>query len=92
MTARTLLGLAHGALSLGKCSAAAGYADEVLSIARKRSEGRILIEADSVLEAARREETVFVRSRSVVVTPVPCLAEQFVETLSSFEQLQEVAA
>jgi len=82
MTARTLLGLAHGALSLGRSAVSAAYADEVLSIARKRFEGRIVIEAEALLDAARHEQGVANRS-TPVVTPVPELVEQFVEALDS---------
>jgi tetratricopeptide (TPR) repeat protein len=81
MAARTLLGMAHGALSLGDSRAAAAYADEALSIARKRSEGRTSLEAEAVLDAAQRQ-TAAVASQSEERAPVRKLAEQFVRVLA----------
>ncbi len=82
--ARTLLGLAHGALSLGDAQAAASYADEAMSIARKRGEGRVSIEAEAVLEAARRETASSIRnSRSAQGSAATELARQFVAVLTA---------
>jgi tetratricopeptide (TPR) repeat protein len=82
MAARTLLGLAHGALSLGNTRKASAYADEALSIARKRGEGHVSLEAESVIEAAAREAAVPNREGTERGRSAPVLAQQFVKVLS----------
>lgn len=81
VAARTLLGLAHAALSIGEPRAAAAYADEAVSIARKRSEGRVSLEAESVLEAARRKSNIAAPVRTAQDTSAPSLAGDFVRAL-----------
>ncbi|HEU4557384.1 MAG TPA: tetratricopeptide repeat protein, partial [Longimicrobium sp.] len=86
MTARTLLGVAHGALSLGELRSAKGVAEEAISIARKRSEGRVMLEAEAVLQAASQD-----RRRATQVsdaTQVPELADQFVQLLCDRPSVQ----
>jgi len=82
VAARTLLGLAHAALNIGEPRSAAAYADEAVSIARKRSEGRVALEAESVLDAAQRRIDVAVPIRTALDTPAPSLASDFVRALS----------
>jgi len=80
MAARALLGLAHGALNLGDRPAAARYADEALSIARRRCEGRVVLEAESVYDAARRQ--IAAEKSPRITAPPPPLAERIVRVLS----------
>lgn len=89
MTARTLLGLAHGALNLGDTRAAASYADEAFSIARTRSEGRVVLEAEVVLEAANRHRAP--SAAGAEVTTPRQLADQLVRLLSVREALAGAA-
>jgi tetratricopeptide (TPR) repeat protein len=80
--ARTLLGVAHGAFNLGDARAAAGYAEEAMSIARKRSEGRVALEAEALMEAARKAAVVPPARRAAAVAAVPDLADNFVRVLT----------
>jgi hypothetical protein len=59
---------------------AAGYADESISIARRRAEGRVALEAEAVMEAAKRQAAAPRPSRSY---ENPALAERFVRVLSA---------
>ncbi|HSU17838.1 tetratricopeptide repeat protein [Longimicrobium sp.] len=91
LAARTLLGLAHGALNLGDMRAAAGYADEAVSIARKRAEGRVVLEAEAVLEAATRHAAARRMAATAKVPAAPALAADIVRVLTS-GKLEMVAA
>jgi hypothetical protein len=81
--ARTLLGVAHGAFNLGDYRGAAGYAEEAMSIARKRSEGRVALEAEALMEAARRANTMPKPTRTVPVAGIPPVADDFVRALDA---------
>ncbi|HEX8242239.1 MAG TPA: tetratricopeptide repeat protein [Longimicrobium sp.] len=81
MVARALLGLAHGALNLGDRRAAALYADEAISIARRRCEGRVVLEAEAVLDASTRP-VMSSAPETGVASPAPALADQLVQVLS----------
>jgi tetratricopeptide (TPR) repeat protein len=81
--ARTLLGLAHGAFNLGEARSAAAYAEEAMSIARKRAEGRVALEAESLMEAASKLSGMRSPARKEKRVPVPELADDFVRALSS---------
>lgn len=81
MAARSLLGLAHGALNLGDLRRAVAYAEEAASIARKRSEGRVELEAEAVMDAATRGARAGTR-RVENAAPAPALAESLVRALS----------
>jgi hypothetical protein len=80
--ARTLLGLSHAALSIGEPRSAAGYAAEAVSIARKRSEGAVQLEAEAALEAATRSVIVTRNIRPAPTSSAPTLAVDFVRTLA----------
>ncbi|HVG44299.1 MAG TPA: hypothetical protein VM890_06190 [Longimicrobium sp.] len=54
MTARTLLGLAHGAMSLGEWDLAGRWASQSQRTASLSKEGRVALEAETVADAARR--------------------------------------
>jgi hypothetical protein len=81
VAARSLLSMAHAALTIGEPDAAAAYADEAMSIGRRRSENRVALEAEAVLDAARtaaRAEKV----ASAASSPAPpALANDFVRAL-----------
>jgi tetratricopeptide (TPR) repeat protein len=85
MAARSLLGLAHGALNLGDLQAAARYAEEAASIARKRKEGRVELEAEAVREAAERG--ALAQARSDLPAPEPELAETVLRVLARSEAI-----
>lgn len=84
ITARTLLGLAHGALHIGD-PAAAGYAEEALMIARKRKEGRIMLEAESVMDAANRSLALVQPPTTGEASSAPELADSFVRAFAALE-------
>jgi tetratricopeptide (TPR) repeat protein len=86
--ARTLLGLAHGALSLDRWEAADGWAGQALHIATGRKEGRVSIEAEAVLDHARKQA----RAAEVRQGPPASdqLADSFVEALTSTTVLAAV--
>lgn len=84
ITARTLLGVAHGALHIGDARAAASHAEEALMIARKRKEGRIVLEAESVMDAAARSLHRATPLPGQEDTSAPALADDFVRAFSSF--------
>jgi hypothetical protein len=52
-TARALLGVAHGAASLGEWQAAEAAAVRALKMARERKEGRVVVAAEAALESIR---------------------------------------
>jgi tetratricopeptide (TPR) repeat protein len=81
MVARSLLGLAHGALNLGDTRTAAVYAEEAASIARKRCEGRVQLEAEAVAEAATRGAWAEAKATQAT-TSAPALAGDLVRVLS----------
>lgn len=54
MTARTLLGLAHGAMSLGEWDLAGRWASQSQRAASVAKEGRVALEAEAVHDAAHR--------------------------------------
>jgi hypothetical protein len=54
MMARTLLGLAHGAMSLGEWELAARWASQSQRTATMAKEGRVALEAEAVNDAALR--------------------------------------
>ncbi|HET7230383.1 MAG TPA: tetratricopeptide repeat protein [Longimicrobium sp.] len=80
--ARTLLGVAHGAFNIGDTRSAARYAEEAMSIARKRSEGRVALEAEALMEAAGRASAKPGPEKAEVAV-APRLADQFVHVLSA---------
>lgn len=86
LAARVLLGVAHGAMNLGDRPAAALYADEAMSIARRRSEGRVALEAEAVLEAAQREAAAF--ATAAKTASATAVAERFVVVLSSARMVE----
>lgn len=87
ITSRTLLGLAHAALSIGEPRTAIAYAEEAISIAQRRTEGSVIIEADTVVEAASRAVEVSAGSAKARSGGVPPLAGEFVVALSRGEVL-----
>jgi len=84
--ARTLLGVAHGAFNIGDARAAAGYAEEAMSIARKRSEGRVALEAEALMEAAQKAAALPKRTSIETGRSAPPLADDFVRVLSGRER------
>jgi tetratricopeptide (TPR) repeat protein len=91
MAARTLLVLSHAAFNIGDRKAAAGYADEAMSIARRRAEGRIALEAEAMLEAAMREEAAAAAAEAPA-TSAPKLAVNLVRALTHTRELAAMAA
>ncbi|HYH81252.1 MAG TPA: tetratricopeptide repeat protein [Longimicrobium sp.] len=81
--ARTLLGLAHAALSIGDARSAVSYASEAVSIARKRSEGAVVLEAEAALDAASRSVVRPVKRGTAADTSAPTLADDFVRALAA---------
>jgi hypothetical protein len=81
ITSRTLLGLSHAALAIGEPRTAIAYAEEAISIARKRTEGIVVIEADTVIEAASRAAAASEAAEKSHSAGVPPLAEEFVLAL-----------
>lgn len=88
MTASTLLHLAFGAMSLGEWERASDWAERSLRIATERREGRIALEAESALDAARRRVRRPLPAQVPVTEPATELAEKFVEALA----VRELAA
>lgn len=85
--ARTLLGVAHGAFNIGDARAAAGYAEEAMSIARKRAEGRVALEAESLMEAAGRAAAMPKPVRTADPGVTAPLAESFAQVLAVADAL-----
>ncbi|HET7463810.1 MAG TPA: tetratricopeptide repeat protein [Longimicrobium sp.] len=90
--ARTLLGVAHGAFNIGDTRAAAGYAEEAMSIARKRSEGRVALEAEALMEAARRATAMPKAEPAAAPAVAVPLADEFVSVLRVTPRAVGVAA
>lgn len=90
--ANTLLGISHAALSMGEARTAAGYAAEAVSIARKRSEGAVLFEAEAALEAATRSVSVAKNVRPARESSAPTLAEDFARVLAARPAVELVGA
>lgn len=77
--ARSLLGIAYGAASLGDWPLAEEYGKQALEIANARREGRVVMAAEAALD--------FVRSRPAAAPPPECpsavaLAEELVAALA----------
>lgn len=81
VAAISLLGFAHGALSLGAAALAGELAQKSLAIATRRSEGRVLLEAESVAAAAAAAVTVG-ENRCPVRRESNPLADALVEAVS----------
>lgn len=80
--ARALLGLAHGAASLGRWECARRAAGRALEVAEERREGKVMAEAEALLERARHGSPA--REREVPPPPPPSstrLAERVAQTL-----------
>lgn len=69
--ARALLEVAHGELQLRRWEAAAATARSALELARARREGRVMLAAEAVVEAAERRRTVVARQASPFAGPSP---------------------
>jgi tetratricopeptide (TPR) repeat protein len=83
MAARTLLGLAHGAESLGEWDCAEGWAEEALRHATRRQEGRIVMETEAALAHIRARRGAARGPGVVEPAATGSLADQFVEALSA---------
>jgi tetratricopeptide (TPR) repeat protein len=80
--ARTLLGVAHGAFNIGDVRAAAAYAEEAMSIAQRRAEGRVALEAEALMEASKRATAIPKPASAADAGPAAPLAESFVRVLA----------
>jgi len=83
MTASALLHLTYGAISLGETERACEWAERTLQIAGERREGRIALEAEAALDAARHGRPT--RTPVPNGEPVTSLADEFVEALAAPE-------
>jgi tetratricopeptide (TPR) repeat protein len=85
--AQGLLDVAHGAASLGLWDKAETAAREALDTGSRRSEGRIRLTAEAIIESVRHHRTVEIRKNSArAASPVEVdalLAEDFVRSLQS---------
>lgn len=83
VAAMALLGFAHGAASLGDSGLSVELATRAATIANRRSEWRVAMEAEAVAESARARPSV---AREVPVSPggepLHTLADAFVDVLA----------
>jgi tetratricopeptide (TPR) repeat protein len=84
-----LLSLAQGALSLGEWERAEQTAAEAYRIARERREAQIVLQAETIEEAARRHRRIDLRQATVQAVPITAdqkrgdsLANEFVASLA----------
>ncbi|MFL5542910.1 MAG: hypothetical protein ACJ8J0_28285, partial [Longimicrobiaceae bacterium] len=81
--ALSLLGFAHGAASLGDTELAAELAQRAITLATRRSEWRVAMEAEAVAESAASRRSVAAASSNVKGEPLHVLATAFVDALTS---------
>ncbi len=79
---QALLDLAHGAASLNDWSRADTAANAAREIAEKRSEARVVLAADAVLDSVRGKRALETRTRDEVEVETEGLAEELVRTLT----------
>jgi hypothetical protein len=82
MTARTLLGLAHGAISLGEWELACRWALQSQRTAATTKEGRVALEAEAVYEAAEKRIHQPVTAPQTAVETAHALVDEVVGALS----------
>lgn len=79
--ARALLGVAYGAATLGEWELAHDVGMRVVTVARARSEGRVLLAAEATLESVERQHLVVLRPETTSPAAED-LAGGFVEVLT----------
>ena len=81
--ALTLLGVAHGAASLGEWERAADWAQRALQLAGVRSEGRVALEAEATLDMVTRRQLARRSGKETPVEEPLALAEDFAVALEA---------
>ena len=80
--ARALLGLAHGAASLGQWEEAADALEAAIRYATERGESRVVLTAEAMLDAVRRQRRTEEAVRTASAEPASELAGRLVDALA----------